>query len=34
MTVAQAVAAMDADVDRLLEKRRWMAARLAGAGTR
>lgn len=32
MTVDQAVAAMDADVDRLLEKRRWMAERRAEQG--
>lgn len=33
MTVAEAVVAMDADVDRLLEKRRWMAARAAGGAS-
>lgn len=32
MTVAQAVTAMDADVDRLLEKRRWLAERANGGG--
>lgn len=32
LTVDQAVAAMDADVDRLLEKRRWMAERRVAQG--
>lgn len=32
MTVDEAVRALDADVDRLLEKRRWIAERESGAG--